>query len=159
MHFDASGIIYAWDEYPIANFPKFWEWIDAEIRAGNCVISQVALDEVSHKYEECAKWLRDKGIRQIGLTDEILRLANEIKTLLEIDEEAYGAGVDENDLMIIAAARIEADVVLKQESRQAFDLTRRKKNYKIPAVCEMPKVGVRHQTVREWIQLSEQKFG
>lgn len=159
MHFDASGIIYAWDEYPIANFPKFWEWIDAQIRAGSCAVSQVALDEVSHKYEECAKWLRDKGIRQIGLTDEILRLANEIKTLLEIEEEAYGAGVDENDLMIIAAASIEADVVLTQESRQAFDPNRKKKNYKIPAVCELPEVGVRHQNVREWIQASGQQFG
>lgn len=159
MHFDASGIIYAWDEYPIANFPKFWEWIDAQIRADNCSISQVALDEVSHKYEECAKWLRDKGIRQIGLTDEILRSASEIKTLLEIEEEAYGAGVDENDLMIIAAAKIEADVVLTQESRQPFDPNRKKKNYKIPAVCELPEVDVQHQNVREWIQASGQQFG
>lgn len=144
---------------PLQISQKFWEWIDAQIRAGSCAVSQVALDEVSHKYEECAKWLRDKGIRQIGLTDEILRLANEIKTLLEIEEEAYGAGVDENDLMIIAAASIEADVVLTQESRQAFDPNRKKKNYKIPAVCELPEVGVRHQNVREWIQASGQQFG
>lgn len=159
MHFDASGIIYAWDEYPIANFPKFWEWIDAQITAGNCSISQVALDEVGHKYPECAKWLREKGIRQIGLSDETLRLANEIRQLLEIEEEAYGAGVDENDLLIIAAAKIEADVVLTQESRQAFVPTRKKKNYKIPAVCEMPEVSVQHQNVREWIQASGQVFG
>lgn len=159
MHFDASGIIYAWDEYPIANFPKFWEWIAAQITAGNCAISQVAVNEVDHKYEECAKWLRDKGIRQIGLTDEILMSASEIKALLEIEEEAYGAGVDENDLIIIASAKIEADVVLTQESRQAFDSTRKKKNYKIPAVCELPEVDVRHQNVREWIQASGEQFG
>lgn len=159
MHFDASGIIYAWDEYPISNFPKFWEWIEAQIKAENCAISQVALDEVSHKYVECAKWLRDQGIRQIGLTDEILLSASEIKELLEIDEEAFGAGVDENDLMIIAAAKIEADVVLTQESRQPFDPNRKKRNYKIPAVCELPEVGVRHQNVREWIQASGEQFG
>lgn len=159
MHFDASGIIYAWDEYPIANFPKFWEWIAAQITAGTCAISQVAVNEVDHKYEECAKWLRDKGIRQIGLTDEILMSASEIKALLEIEEEAYGAGVDENDLIIIASAKIEADVVLTQESRQAFDPTRKKKNYKIPAVCELPEVDVRHQNVREWIQASGEQFG
>lgn len=159
MHFDASGIIYAWDEYPISNFPKFWEWIEAQIKAEDCAISQVALDEVSHKYVECAKWLRDKGIRQIGLTDEILRSASEIKAHLEIEEEAYGAGVDENDLIIIASAMIEADVVLTQESRQAYDPTRKKKNFKIPAVCELAEVNVRHQNVREWIQASGEQFG
>lgn len=159
MHFDASGIIYTWDEYPIENFPKFWEWIDTQIRAENCAISQVALDEVNHKYEECAKWLRDKGIRQIGITDDILRSASEIKTMLEIEEESYGTGVDENDLIIIAAAKIEGDIVLTQESRQAFDPNRKKKNFKIPAVCELPEVSVSHQTVREWIQASGETFG
>lgn len=159
MHFDASGIIYAWDEYPIANFPKFWEWIATQITAGNCAISQVALDEVNHKYEECAKWLREKGIRQIGLTNDILTLASEIKALLDIEEELYGTGVDENDLIIIASAKIEVDVVLTQESRQALDPFRKKKNYKIPAVCELSEVDVRHQNVREWIQASGEQFG
>lgn len=159
MHFDASGIIYAWDEYPIANFPKFWEWIAAQIRAGDCAISQVALHEVNQKYEECAKWLRDKGIRQIGPTDEILKSASEIKALLEIEEEAYGTGVDENDLIVIASAKFEAEVVLTQESRQPFAPTRKKKNYRIPAVCELPEVDVRHQNVREWIQASGEQFG
>lgn len=159
MHFDASGIIYAWDEYPIANFPKFWEWIAVQIIDGKCAISEVAFEEVKHKYNECANWLSDKKIRRIGLNDEILTIASEIKALLEIEEEVYGAGVDENDLIIIASAKIEADVLLTQESRQPFDPNRKKKNYKIPAVCELADVGVRHRNVREWIQASGEQFG
>lgn len=47
MHFDASGIIHAWDEYPIANFPLFWEWIDAQVLDGSCKICEEALTEVA----------------------------------------------------------------------------------------------------------------
>jgi hypothetical protein len=159
MHFDASGILYTWDEYPIDNFPPFWEWIEREIRAENFKISQVALDEVGHKYAECAKWLRDKGLKGIPLSGEILAEAERIKELLQIEEEAYGSGVDEKDLLIIATAKIEADVLLTQEARQPVVASRKKKNYKIPAVCEMDGVGVTCQNVREWIVSSGQRFG
>jgi hypothetical protein len=158
MHFDASGIIYAWDEYPIKNFPPFWKWIETQIFKGECKISQVALDEVGHKYPECAKWLRDKGIEKVRLTDEILKLAYQIKSVLEIDEEAYGSGVDENDLLIIASAKIENNVLLTQEQRQPFDANRKMKNYKIPAVCELDEVSVVHKNVREWILESGEVF-
>lgn len=159
MHFDASGIIHAWDEYPIANFPKFWEWIEKQVKANACSISQVALEEVEHKYEDCAKWLKDKGIRRVGLTNEILLEADKIKELLEIDEESYGSGVDEKDLLIIASAKLESDVLLTQEARQVIDPNRKKKNFKIPAVCGLPEVNVSYRNVREWIQSSAATFG
>lgn len=159
MHFDASGIIYAWDEYPIKNFPVFWGWVEVQIRAGSCRISEVAYDEVQHKYPECAKWMKEKGIIKIELTDQILNQANETKILLEIDEEAYGKGVDEKDLLIIATAKLESDVLLTQEKRQSIEPTGKKKNYKIPAVCDLQDVDVRHQNVREWILASGEVFG
>lgn len=121
-------------------------------------ISQVAFEEVEHKYPECAKWLRDKGIKRISLSDEILLEAERIKELLEIEEEAYGAGVDENDLLIIATAKLESETLLTQENRQAILPSRKKKNYKVPAVCEMQDVSVACQNVREWIKASGEVF-
>lgn len=158
MHFDASGIIYAWDEYPIKNFPKFWEWIETGVRDGTFRILQDALDEVSHKYPECADWLKKRRILRVPLTDKILTEAERTKTLLGIEEEAYGSGVDEIDLLVIAAAKIESETVLTQEARQT-NLPREKKNYKIPAVCNMEDVGVIYHNVREWIINSGKVFG
>jgi hypothetical protein len=159
MHFDASGIICAWDEYPVENFPPFWDWIERGIKAGTFRMSQVAFEEVGHKYPECADWLTEKGIKRIGLTEEILNEAARIKNLLEIEEEAYGAGVDENDLLIIATAKLESETLLTQEFRQPAVPARKKKNFRIPAVCELEEVGVAHQNVRELIRSSGEVFG
>jgi hypothetical protein len=122
-------------------------------------MSQVAFEEVGHKYPECADWLTEKGIKRIGLTEEILNEAARIKNLLEIEEEAYGAGVDENDLLIIATAKLESETLLTQEFRQPAVPARKKKNFRIPAVCELEEVGVAHQNVRELIRSSGEVFG
>lgn len=158
MHFDASGIIHAWDEYPLHKFPPFWAWIELRVRNGECRISEEAFREVEHKYPECATWLKERDIQRIPLNDEILRQANEIKDLLEIEEEEFGSGVDENDLFVIATAKIEAETILTTEARQN-NLPQKMKNYKIPAVCEMDQVSVPHLNVREWILASEEVFG
>ncbi len=100
MHFDASAIIHAWDNYPIANFPPFWDWIALEIAEGNFAICEVALNEVENKTPDCADWLKNKGIRKIPLSNEALVRAAEIKQLLGIVAENYHAnGVGENDLL------------------------------------------------------------
>ena len=158
MHLDASGIIHSWDNYPIANFPPFWDWIAAEIAANNFAICDVALEEVGHNSPECAEWLKNRGIRKIPLTEDILLRAAELKDLLGIAAENYHAdGVDENDLFIIAAAAIEADMLLTEESRQPT-LPVNRARYKIPAVCEMDDVGVTSTNVRELIISSGMVF-
>ena len=151
MHLDASGIIHAWDNYPIANFPPFWDWIGAEIANGNYAICEVALDEVGHNSPECSKWLKEHGIRKILLNEEILLQAAEIKGILGIAAENYHAdGVDENDLLIAAAAAIEADTLLTEESRQP-NLPLNRSRFKIPAVCELDEVSIASTNVRELI--------
>lgn len=75
MHFDASGIIHAWDEYPKENFPLFWEWIEVQVSDGTSRICEEAFKEVEHKYPECAKWLKERGIARIPLNDDILTQA------------------------------------------------------------------------------------
>ncbi|MCB4752516.1 MAG: DUF4411 family protein [Sulfurovum sp.] len=52
---DASSIIYAWDNYPIEQFPGLWEWLCGEVGDGNLCISCVAFDEVKNKNEKCSK--------------------------------------------------------------------------------------------------------
>lgn len=158
MHFDASGIIHAWDEYPIQNFPGFWEWIETRVRNGEFRICEEALREVEHKYPQCADWLKERDIQRIPLDDDILQLANLIKEYLDIEEEDYGTGVDENDLYVIAAAKLASEVLLTTEARQTH-LPTKKKNYKIPAVCELEDVQVAHQNVRELIVASNEIFG
>jgi len=154
MHFDASGMIHAWDNYPIDNFPPFWEWMASEIEAGNFAISEVAFDEVKSKTPECADWLRDRGIRKIGLSEEILQEATRVKDILGIVADAYNPkGVGENDLLIIASAAIESTVLITEEARQP-NLSIKRVKFKMPAVCELEDVGVTCINIRGLIERS-----
>lgn len=47
---DASSMIYAWDNYPIDQFPGLWDWLCEEIETGNLSVSKVAYEEVSKHY-------------------------------------------------------------------------------------------------------------
>ena len=154
MHFDASGIIHAWDNYPIGNFPPFWDWIEAEIGNDAFAISEIAFDEVKNKAPECADWLKNKGIRKISLSDDVLVKAAEFKTLLGVVAENYHSdGVGENDLLIVAAAYLENAILLTEERRQNI-LPVQKRKYKIPAVCALVEIGVSCNNVRELIAAS-----
>ncbi len=151
MHFDASAIIHAWDNYPISNFPPFWNWIEVEIQHDNFAICEIAFDEVKNKSPECAEWIKNKGIRKISLSETILVRATEFKGLLGILSENYhSGGVGENDLLIISTAQIESALLLTEESRQNI-LPNQKRKYKIPAVCGLDEVGVICKDIREVI--------
>jgi hypothetical protein len=53
--FDASSMIYAWDNYPLQQFPPLWGWMANQIEQGELAMPSVALDEVAHKAPECAE--------------------------------------------------------------------------------------------------------
>lgn len=40
--FDASSALYAWDNYPIEQFPPLWAWLALRIAKGQLTISAVA---------------------------------------------------------------------------------------------------------------------
>jgi len=40
--FDASSMIYAWDNYPPGQFPGLWEWMGKQIELEEFVMSEVA---------------------------------------------------------------------------------------------------------------------
>lgn len=142
--FDASSMIHAWDTYPHGQFPGLWDWMADRVARGLIQMSEVAVDEVGHKVPECVTWLKDAGLQKLPVSEAILLEAMRLKGLLEIDGEQYGSGVDENDLIIIATAKLHGCELVTNEAFQAA-LNKQKRNWKIPAVCNMETVGV------EWI--------
>lgn len=139
--FDASSMIHAWDNYPTAQFPGLWNWMTGRVAQGVIRMSEVAVEEVGHKVPECMTWLKEAGLQKLPVTEAILIEAMRIKNLLEIGEDGYGKGVDENDLIIIATAKIHGVELVTNEGVQAV-LPVQKRNYKIPAVCNMDSVKV-----------------
>jgi len=42
--FDASSMIYAWDNYPFGQFPPLWNWMADQIKQGAVTMPSVALE-------------------------------------------------------------------------------------------------------------------
>jgi len=132
---DASSIVYAWDNYPIGQFPRFWELIHNACNKGDRCIPRPAFDEVGHVCPDCADWLRDAGTKVMPITNDVLIEAARIKGQLGIANDGYHPkGVDENDLLIVASARVAQSELISNEAKQPT-LPTDKKQYKIPAVC------------------------
>ena len=155
--FDASSIIYAWDNYPIEQFPGLWRWIGDQIHRNQIQMPLVAFGEVEHPAPECAAWLDENGLTRIAMTRDILLDALRIKTLLEIVDDKYGGGVGENDLLIIATTRSCHTTLVSDEQVQPA-LPKKMPNYKIPAVCAMKEVGVECINFLDFIKKSKVVF-
>ena len=76
--FDASSIIYAWDNYPLAQFPPLWDWLSSRVEEKTILMSRVASVEVAHKSPDCHGWLRDSGLKLLEVTNEIVQEAMRI---------------------------------------------------------------------------------
>ncbi|MGK2940794.1 MAG: DUF4411 family protein [Immundisolibacter sp.] len=156
--FDASSAVYAWDNYPIEQFPSLWTWLSHPIATGELTISTVALKQTGDISPECAGWLRAQPIRVLPITDDITMDALRIKALLDIEGERYGTGVDENDLLIIATARAHAAELVTNEGLQP-SLPKNRRNYKIPAVCDLPEVNAASLSFLDYFKRSRVVFG
>ena len=155
--FDASSMIYAWDNYPLQQFPGLWEWMADQVGKRDLVMPSVAAEEVAHKTPECAEWLRDCNLELLEINNTILQDAMRIKNLLGIVGDKYGGGVGENDLFIIATARAyHAELVTDEKWQPAPP--RKLENCKIPAVCDMDAVAVRWIKFIDYIKRSEAVF-
>jgi Domain of unknown function (DUF4411) len=152
--FDASSMIYAWDNYPSLQFPGLWEWVATQIDAKQTQVPRVAFEEIEHKVSDCSKWLKARGLETIEVTNVIAQEAVRIKGLLGIVNDRYHPkGVDEVDLLIIATARaIGAELVSDERKQTALPLDAAKR--KIPAVCDMNSVAVSTMSFVEYIKRS-----
>jgi hypothetical protein len=134
-HVDASSIVHAWDTYPVAQIPRLWEWLQRKITEPDLHMSRVAFGEVQHVSPDCATWLAAAGIALLDITDDVTGEALRLKRALGIEGENYHPrGVDENDLIIVATARIWTAPLLSEEALQPT-LPPQRARYKIPAVC------------------------
>jgi len=156
---DASSIIYAWDNYPVLQFPGLWEWMTEQFSDKELVMSPVAYDEVVNKAPECAVWLRDANTELIGITNAVVQEALKVKRLLGITSDKYHSkGVGENDILIIATAIVNNVGLISDEGRQQRvpDIPAKRK---IPAVCSMEDIGIPCINFIEFIKRSEVVFG
>jgi hypothetical protein len=157
--FDASSMIYAWDNYPVRQFPPLWKWIAGQIEQTNLVMPRVAFDEVVKKTPDCGDWLKENNLEQLEINNEIILAAMLIKELLRIVDDNYHAhGVGENDIFIIATAQTHRAELVSEEKRQTTPPTIPSKR-KIPAVCVMKEVAVPCINFIEYIKRSDEVFG
>jgi predicted nucleic acid-binding protein len=156
--FDASSMIYAWDNYPVRQFPPLWEWMASQIEAKQLVMPTVAFEEVQDKTPDCGAWLKENNLEQLAISNAILQDAKRIKGLLGIVDDNYHAkGVGENDILIIATARFHGAELVSDEERQSTTPQVPAKR-KIPAVCAIPAVSVSCINFIEYIKRSEEVF-
>jgi predicted nucleic acid-binding protein len=156
--FDASSMIYAWDNYPVRQFPPLWEWMASQIEAKQLVMPSVAFEEVQHKTPDCGEWLKDNNLEQLAISNAILQDARRIKGLLGIvDDNYHPKGVGENDILIIATARQHGAELVSDEERQT-NLPQVSSKRKIPAVCVMQTVSVSCINFIEYIKASGAVF-
>lgn len=150
-------MLYAWDNYPIVQFPSLWEWMAGEVSSGQLSMSSVAIDEVKHKSVDCHTWLKGNQITAHAISNTIAQDAMRMKGLLGIVGDGYHVkGVDENDLFIIATARSLNVSLVTNEARQYGKNILSKS--KIPAVCEMPSIQVPCMNLLEWLKASSKVF-
>ena len=158
LAFDASGVIHAWDNYPVKQFPPLWTWIASQVQDGEFLIPKVAFDETKDKVPECAEWLRDENIQRIEVSNDILQAAMRIKSQLGIQDDQYHAkGVGENDILIVATAFVQEMELVSEEARQN-NLPQDKRKMKIPAVCNLQEVQVTCINFVDLIKRSEEVF-
>ena len=144
--FDASSLIYFWENYPVENvhFQSLWyNWFRDNAVTENFCISSIAYQEVRHKIPDLEVWFKKNKIslRVLKTLPMDLLLAKKIKDILAIQEDNYGKGVGENDLVIIAIAK-RLELTLVSDEKKQLALPPVKKNYKIPAVCSLEQVKV-----------------
>ena len=156
--FDASSMIYAWDNYPIGQFPPLWEWMASQIEAKELVMPRVAFEEVQNKAPDCGEWLKENNLEQLAISNAILQDAKRIKDLLGIMGDNYHAkGVGENDILIIATARLHGVDLVSDEERQTT-LPQISSKRKIPAVCALQQVSVVCINFIDYIKASGEVF-
>jgi predicted nucleic acid-binding protein len=159
MHvFDASSTISAWDNYPVRQFPTLWTWFAQHVQCGAVALPSVAFQEVGFKAPDCADWLDSNSVVKLPVTNAIARAALMIKGKLGVVNDRYGPGVDENDILIISTALIQAAPLVSDEAFQASPPVNLLK-YKIPAVCRMDGVAVKCIRFIDFLKESEAVFG
>ncbi len=156
--FDASSMIYAWDNYPFEQFPPLWDWMGDLISQGQIAMSAVAFEEVSHKTPDCCAWIEGVGLQRLPVSNSILQEAMRIKGLIGVVDDGYHVdGVDEKDLLIIATSKHHGYGLISDEKKQPKPPDNMRRS-KIPLVCGLNTVNVNCLNYLEFIKASKAVF-
>ena len=143
---DASAIIAAWNEhYPKDVFPSLWSQL-AEHQTNIALIKPIydQVDPISPadnnkttnekriKYP-LRTWMINNQFAETPIDESIERKSLELEKEYQIKNKSKG--VDENDLKLIAYAKLNDKTVVTEEGRQQQE-PNEKYNYKIPLVCD-----------------------
>ncbi len=143
---DANIFIASWNShYPIRIMPSLWEKI-ANHRDSIILIKPIfdEIDPVSptdKKLPQTEKdnkyplrmWLEGNNFDGTAIDDETKRTSLELGKIYQTDEISKGAS--QNDVTLIAYAKIKNEAVVTFEAKQK-QVPDRKSNYKIPLICE-----------------------
>ena len=155
---DASAIIRAWEYYPQRQFPGFWRWVAAELKAQRWVMSRANVEEVKHKVSELHKWLTTHGLHTVEVSNDIAKMVNVFKGLLGIVDDRYaGRGVDEPDLIPIATCACLGYASVNCEAEQ-LDSKQELRNSRIPRVCRLDGVRVDYMDLTKCVSASKVVF-
>lgn len=121
-------------------------------------MSEVALEEVGAVCPECADWLVNQNIKNIHINERIIKTSKDIANLFGLKDHKFnGSGVDENDIFIIATAKVVGKGLISNEAEQPSP-PKEIRNSKIPLVCKHPLVSVKCQNFLEHLKSSGAVF-
>ena len=134
---DANIFIECWNRnYPFDIFPSLWEKV-APLQ-NNIILIKPIYDQIVPKEKRDRErdplsiWLGENHFIKTPIDNETKKLSLELEARYQITDQSKG--VDQEDLALIAYAKIKNKIVVTLEGQQK-QKPKKKKNYKIPLVC------------------------
>ncbi|WP_043358369.1 DUF4411 family protein [Belnapia sp. F-4-1] len=142
---DTSALIAAWQErYPIENFPRFWDRLDAFIAEGRLISPDEVLRETGKRSDELHVWLKARNSMFRELDEPIQIEAAQVLARFPrlVGERKLRTSADP---FVIALAKIEGLPIITEEKP-----TGSTSRPNIPDVCAA--LGVRPMSLLELIR-------
>lgn len=121
--------------------------MEQNIKNKNFVFPQPTIEELKKKQKDFFDYLKKNNAVEIPLNEAILKEGLQIKNSLEITSNNYHKkGVGENDILIIATAKLNNHILITEEGYQK-NSPQQKRKFKIPLVCQ--NIGVQWKHFRQ----------
>jgi len=141
---DTSGLIDAWvRKYPLQNFPKFWEKLEALIASEDIIAPDEVYYELERKDDDLFKWAKSHKKMfwpiEEDIQKQVIQILKNYKELIK--QNRSGA-----DPFVIALAKVQNCIVVSSETPSENP----EKKPHIPDVCQATSVD--HINVLQMIQ-------
>lgn len=139
---DANVLITAWNTtYPFDVLPTLWS--EMANKRHSMILLKPIYEEIKPRDDELKKWLESNNFSPTDADSAAEKLFEDLRSKYGVGESSEpsqsSAGVGVNDLTLIAYAQIHEKIVVTLEAQQD-QLPKKKRRYKIPAVCEQEQV-------------------